>query len=112
MVLDVDKFALSIDPLEGVASVSVVKPPSLGSAVITEEHQTSMVSLRSAAKEVKDAIVVEQEVLGIAVLRPNDIWALDRVSAEENGLAKSMDVLLNEDINLRSSIQQCRNYLH
>jgi hypothetical protein len=112
MVLDVDKFALSIDPLEGVASVAVVKPPSLGSAMITEEHQTSMVSLRSAAKQIKDAIVIEQEVLGIAVLGSNDIWALDRVSAEEDGLVKSTDVLLNEDINLRSSIQQCRSYLH
>jgi hypothetical protein len=80
--------------------------------MITEEHQTSMVSLRSAAKQIKDAIVIEQEVLGIAVLGSNDIWALDRVSAEEDGLVKSTDVLLNEDINLRSSIQQCRSYLH
>ena len=108
VVLDVDKFALSIGPPEGVASVAVVKPSSIGSAVITEEPQTSMVSLRSAAKQVKDAVVVEQGVFGIAVLRSYDIWALDRVSAEKDGLVKPMDVLLNEDNELRSSIPQCQ----
>ena len=112
VVLDVDKFALSIDPLESVASIAVVKPPSLGSTVITEKHQTCVISLRSAAEQVKDAIVVEQKVLGIAVLRSNNIWTLNRVSAKEDGLVKLMGVLLNKVNDLRSSIQQCRSYLY
>ena len=45
MVLDVDKAAILIDPLEGVATISVVETPALRSSVIAEEHETGVVTL-------------------------------------------------------------------
>lgn len=68
VVLDVDELAIGIHPLKSMAAISMVKSPALRGSVITEEHETGMVTLRSASKQVEDAIVVEQKVFGVAVL--------------------------------------------
>jgi hypothetical protein len=86
VVLDVHKLALSIDPLECVASVAVFVAPSLGGAVITEKHEAGMVAFWSVCKQIKERIVVWKEVLGVAGLRSNNIRALNGITAKENRL--------------------------
>lgn len=85
VILDVDKLSFLVDPLEGVATVAVIEAPSLGCAMIAEEHETSVIALGSVSEQVEDAIIVEEEVLGVSMLRTNDVWALDGVTAEEYG---------------------------
>ena len=70
-------------PLERVTTVSVHVHPSLGCTVVTEEHQSGMVTISRldecmyrpdsesvpfwrAAKEIKGRIVVEKEVLWVS----------------------------------------------
>ena len=89
MVLDVDESALSVNPLKGIAAVPVVRTPFLRSTVVAEEHETSVVALRIASKQIEDAVVVEQEVLGVAVLGSNDVWTLNEVLAKEDRLKVS-----------------------
>ena len=48
---------------------------------------------RSACQEIECGIVIEQEVFGVAGLRTNDIWTLDWVSAEKDGLSLSAHAL-------------------
>lgn len=86
MILDVDEFAFSIHPLKSMAAVAVVVPPANGSAVVAEEHQTSVVALRCVCKEVEQRIVVGKEVLGVARLRADNIRSLNRITAKEDGL--------------------------
>lgn len=106
VVFDIDEPALSVDPLEGVATIAVVKAPSYGSSVVTEEHETSMITLRCACKQVKDTVVVEQEVLGVAVLGSNDVGARNGVSAEKDGLLLSAGNTTLDAGGLRSSNQR------
>jgi hypothetical protein len=86
MVLDVDELALSIDPLESVATIAVFVTPSFRSTVIAEKHETSMVTLWSVRKQIKESIIVWKEVLGVTGLGSNDIWALNGITTEENRL--------------------------
>ena len=58
--------------------------PAIRSTVVGEEHQTSVVALRSVAQKIEGSIVVEQEVLGVASLRTDDIRSLEWVTAEED----------------------------
>jgi len=81
----VESLAYLVHPLESVAAVSVLVDPAIRGTVVGEEHQTSVVTLRSIAQQIEGSIVVEQEVLGVASLRANDIRTLDRVTAEEDG---------------------------
>ena len=94
VVLDVDEFTLSVDPLEGVATVAVVEAPANGSAVVTEEHETGMVALGCVRQKIKDGIVVRKEVPGVTSLRTDYVWALNRVAAEEDGEVKADDVVV------------------
>lgn len=57
--------------------------PPLRRSVVTEEHEASMVALRSAAEQIEGRIVIEEEVLGVACLRADNVWSLDRITAEE-----------------------------
>jgi hypothetical protein len=86
VILDVNKLSFLVHPLERVASITVVVTPSLRSTMVTEKHHACMIGFRSERKKVKEGVVVKQEVLWVAGLRANDIWALDRVSAEEDRL--------------------------
>lgn len=111
VVLNVDELALGIDPLESVAAVAVVEAPAYGSAVVAEEHETSVVALWCVAEQVKYRIIVEQEVLGITPLGPDDVGALDGVATEKDGLYM-LDVCMNFGSDgLQSSDQRYRSCL-
>jgi hypothetical protein len=86
VVFDVDELTLGIDPLESVAAVSVLVAPTFWGAMIAEEHETGMVTFWGVCEQVEQRIVIREEVLGVAGLRANDIWALDRVAAKEDRL--------------------------
>jgi hypothetical protein len=45
-----------------------------------------MVAFGRVRKQVENRVVVREEVLWVAGLGSDDIWALDGVAAEENGL--------------------------
>lgn len=94
MVFDVNKLALCVDPLESVATVAVIETPTLRSAVVAKEHETSVVALRSVAEQVEDTVIVEEEVLGIAILRSDDIGTLNGISAEKDGEVQPYDVVV------------------
>ena len=87
VVFDIDELTFCIDPFKGMSSVSMTITPSFGCTVITEEHEAGVVTFGCIFQKVKYTIVVEKKVLRIAVLGSNDIWSLDRISTEENGLA-------------------------
>jgi hypothetical protein len=88
VIFDVDKFALCVNPLEGVAAIAVVEAPAYRGTVIAEEHETSVVAFRGVAQQVKDRVVVKQEVLGVAPLGTDDVGTLDGVATEEDGLRR------------------------
>ena len=48
--------------------------------------------LRSVGKKIKSGIVVEEEVLWVAVLRLDHVWTLNRVAAEKDGLIKVISI--------------------
>lgn len=50
VVFDVDKAAICVDPLESVATISVLLCPSIRSSVVGEEHHSSVVTIRSLAQ--------------------------------------------------------------
>ena len=68
-----------------MATISVLVDPAIRSAVVREEHETSVVTLRGVTQQIEGSIVVEQEVLGVASLRADDIRSLNRITAEEDG---------------------------
>ena len=95
-----------------MAPVTVLVDPAIRSAVVREEHQASVVALRSACEQVEDAVIVKQEVLGVAILGPNYIGPLNRVSAEEDGLVYvSTNMAHIRKTTSRSSNRQCRSCL-
>lgn len=53
-----------------------------------------MVALGRATEQVKSGVKVEQEVLRVAGLRPNDIWTLDGVTTEEDGEVEAHNVVV------------------
>ena len=74
-------------PSKGMATVAMIVSPSIGCAVITEEHHACVVAFRIVCQKVKEGIVIQEKVVRVTSLRADDIWALDWVSAEEDGLA-------------------------
>lgn len=67
-----------------MATISVLVDPAIGGTVVREEHQTSVVAFRSVSQKIEGSIIIEQEVLGVASLRADDIWSLNRITAEED----------------------------
>lgn len=67
-----------------MAAVTVLVDPAIGSTMVREEHQTSMVTLGCVGQQVEGRIVVEKEVLGVTSLRADDIGSLDRVTTEKD----------------------------
>lgn len=94
VVLDVDKFALGVDPLECVAAIAVIESPANGRAVVTEEHQTSVVALRCVRQEIKNGIVVYQEVGRVTSLRADHVGTLDGVTTEEDREVEANNVVV------------------
>ena len=88
VVLHVDETAVLVDPFERVASVVVVEAPALRCTVVTEKREPGVVRLGCVAREVKQGIVIKQEVPRVAILRTNDVRSLDGVSTEEDGLPR------------------------
>jgi hypothetical protein len=54
--------------------------------MVAEEHETCVIAFWGVAQEIEDGIVIEEEVAGVAPLGPNDVWALNGISTEEDGL--------------------------
>lgn len=94
VVLDVDKFALLVDPLECVATIAVVVGPSLRCTVVTEEHHTGVNRFGGVAEQIECGIVVEQEVTRVACLGTDNIGSLDRVAAEEDREVEANNVVV------------------
>jgi hypothetical protein len=67
-VLDVHKLSSSVDPLEGVATVSVLLGETIWSAVVTEEHHTSMIAFWCVGEEVESGVVVRPGTF-VSILR-------------------------------------------
>jgi hypothetical protein len=64
--------------------------PTLGRSVVTEEHETGMIAFWGVCEQIEQRIVVRKEVLGVARLRTDDVWPLNWVTAEEDGLNLSV----------------------
>jgi len=62
--------------------------------VVTEEHETGVVSLGGVGEEVEQGVMVQQEVVRVSGLRPNDIRTLDRITAEEDGKVQPNNVIV------------------
>ncbi|KAF5613859.1 isoflavone reductase like IRL [Fusarium subglutinans] len=103
VVFDVDKLSVGVYLLEGVAAVAMVKAPPLGSSVIAEEHETCIVSFWGVGEEVEEGVVIEEEVCWFAGLRANDVWSLDGVAAEEDGLKWGQYGILRAQDELRKT---------
>lgn len=86
MVFDVDEFSVGVDPFEGVTSVAVVEAPAVGGSVVTEEHEACVVGFGGVGEEVKEGVVVQEEVGWVAILGADDVWSLNGITAEEDGL--------------------------
>ena len=93
VVLDVDKLSVGVNPFEGVAAVAVVEAPAVGSAMVAEEHEACMVGFGGVGEEVEESVVVQEEVGSVAILGADDVWSLDRVTAEEDGLKSQYRVI-------------------
>jgi hypothetical protein len=86
VVFDVDELSVGVYPFEGVAAVAVVEAPSLGGSMIAEKHEACVVGFGGVGKEIEEGVVIKEEVCWIAVLRADDVWSLNGITAEEDGL--------------------------
>ena len=84
MVLDVHKFVVFFDPPECVTAEAALLAASNSRAMVRGKHHPGVIAFRTVCKQVGERIVVQQEVLCAACLRADNVWTLDRVSAEEN----------------------------
>lgn len=89
-------------PFEGMASIPVIITPPVWCTVIAEEHQSGVVTVhpsviiqqpskydspfRCMGKKIEKRVIIKQEVIWVARLGADDIWALYWVPAEENWL--------------------------
>lgn len=113
-----DQVSLRLDvweegqvPSEGMAAVAVLVSPSNWRAVVAEVHQSSVVSeivscakslnlgksdipLRRIGKQIKQRVMIQEEILRIPVLRADDIWSLDRIATEEDGLGSRQSLFI------------------
>jgi hypothetical protein len=64
----------------------VVEAPVLRSTVVAEEHEACVVTFGRVGGEVKQGVVVEEEVLGFARLGADYVGALLGIATEEDGL--------------------------
>jgi hypothetical protein len=78
-----------------MATITMVGVPASWRAMIAEEHHACVVALRSMSQKVEGGIVIQQEVVRSAALRSNDIWSLDRVTAEKDGEVESNNVIVS-----------------
>lgn len=69
-----------------MAAVSMLVDPSVRCTVIGKEHQAGMISLRRTCQKIEGRVIVQEKISWIARLRSDDIWALDRIPAKEDGL--------------------------
>ena len=97
-----------------MAAVTMFIYPTIGGAVVAEEHQACMVSanvsttragghcdlpLRCACQQIKCGIIVQEEILRITRLRADDVWALNGITAKEYRLSHwSVRVGLKEKV--------------
>lgn len=95
VIFHIDKPPFLIHPLESVTAISVVKSPSLWSSVVTKEHQSGVIALRNICKKIKQAVIVNQEVCRVPLLRSNNIGPLNRVSAEENWPVQTNNIVVS-----------------
>ena len=100
-----------------MASIAVLISPSLGRAVVAEEHQPGMISdnclallfypihvlhlpFRCICQQVKGGIIVEKEITGVTGLRANDIGTLDGVAAKEDWLYMIISIFINQEVSI------------
>lgn len=53
-----------------------------------------MIGLGCVGQQIKESIIVEEEVAGVAGLRADDIGALNGIAAEEDGEIEAHDVVV------------------
>jgi len=94
LVLDVECLSRGVDPPEGVAREAVHESPSDGSSVIAPEPSVGEHRLGSQRHEVKHRIVVDEEVLWVAGLRPDDVGTKHGVSAEEDREVDAKNIIV------------------
>ena len=80
------------------------------SAYTHPSQQVNDLPLWCIRKQIEEGSMIQQEILWIAVLRANDIWALNRVTAEENRLSALASFTKQEGF-LQSSTRQCHSFL-
>lgn len=56
--------------------------------MVAEKHHASVVGLRDVGEEVEGAVVVQEKILRVPLLRTNNIGSLDRIAAEEDRLSE------------------------
>jgi len=76
--LDKSTLALGVDPSESVTSISV-KVMGHGRSVVGQQHQPSVLRFGNVGEEIEPSVVVDQEGLGVTLLRSNVVGTLERV---------------------------------
>jgi hypothetical protein len=54
--------------------------------MIAEEHEACVISFGSVGEGIEEGVVIKEEVCWVAVLRADDVWSLNGIAAEEDGL--------------------------
>lgn len=72
----------------------MVVAPSLGSAVVAEEHKCSVIGLGCATQKVEKCIVINEEVGWVSMLRADNIRSLDGIAAEEDWEVEANHVII------------------
>lgn len=92
--LDPEGFSLLVDPSEGVASVAIHVPESIGGSSVAEEHGDLVSAFWNETQEVPKHVSVLEVGLRIPLLSVDEIWEFWGVSDEEDGSVVSSHVVI------------------
>jgi len=62
--------------------------------MITEEHETGVVTLWGVCQQIEDSVVIGKKVPWVTGLRSDYVWALDGIAAEKDREVKTDDVIV------------------
>jgi hypothetical protein len=62
--------------------------------MITEEHETGVVTLWGVRQQIEDSVVIWKKVPWVTGLRSDYVWALDGIAAEKDREVKTDDVIV------------------
>lgn len=94
MVFNQEWFALCVDPLEGVRTVSVHVSEAIRSTSVGEQDHDLMLGLWCETPEVKSSVWILDSSLGMSLLGMNKVWELHGIFDEEDWSIVSDHVII------------------